>query len=453
MLHESTETEARKINMKLKHLIAAIFFIIAVIWFNKVLLPSSAPATGNVVDSEVVSEKKEVKAAKPPPPSPTTPSPKKPAPKVVPKTPAPATIPPTTIIPAVVEHIVQKKPKKIIQTYTKVLGVGFWYDVPRDNPFREHDESGCKYTKCEIRYGKENIEEADLVFVSAQDIVPVDEIQTLKVPAKQIWVWSQFESPMKSSVKDLSEYDNVFDWTATYSSESEIWTPIMLIKPIGHDDVIPDPNKNYAEGRTKSVIMFMSNGCDGYRKKLALKLKQHIDLDLYGGCKEDKDLPDCEVHSGKCQQIRIQYKFYLSIENSYCKDYISEKFYFDALKYQAVPIILNDANLKDKMIAPPKSYINILDFPNLKALAEYLKYLNSNDTAYNEYHAWRTKFKLGSMNRMCTACQALWTREAETKEKHKTVKLSEFWNSATQCQSYDSDIFQKYINNTIKTKS
>ena len=37
------------------------------------------------------------------------------------------------------------------------------------------------------------------------------------------------------------------------------------------------------------------------------------------------------------------------------------------------------------VIAPPHSYINALDFPNVKNLAEYLKYLDNNDTAYNEY--------------------------------------------------------------------
>jgi len=40
---------------------------------------------------------------------------------------------------------------------------------------------------------------------------------------------------------------------------------------------------------------------------------------------------------------------------------------------------------KYKLIAPPKSYINIMDFKNVKKLVDYLKYLDKNDTAYNEY--------------------------------------------------------------------
>jgi alpha-1,3-fucosyltransferase len=36
-------------------------------------------------------------------------------------------------------------------------------------------------------------------------------------------------------------------------------------------------------------------------------------------------------------------------------------------------------------LAPPHSYINALDFPTAEDLADYLLYLDSNDTAYNEY--------------------------------------------------------------------
>ncbi|CAG8803067.1 3730_t:CDS:1, partial [Cetraspora pellucida] len=38
----------------------------------------------------------------------------------------------------------------------------------------------------------------------------------------------------------------------------------------------------------------------------------------------------------------------------------------------------------------PKSAIFIEDFKNAKALADYLKYLVKNETAYLEYHKWRT---------------------------------------------------------------
>lgn len=37
-------------------------------------------------------------------------------------------------------------------------------------------------------------------------------------------------------------------------------------------------------------------------------------------------------------------------------------------------------------IAPPGSFIHVDDFKTTKHLSEYLQYLTTNDTAYNEYH-------------------------------------------------------------------
>ena len=54
-------------------------------------------------------------------------------------------------------------------------------------------------------------------------------------------------------------------------------------------------------------------------------------------------------------------QFYLSLENSLCKDYITEKFW-KILPYNIIPIVLNGVNMTS--IAPPHSYIDIKDFPN-----------------------------------------------------------------------------------------
>ena len=40
-------------------------------------------------------------------------------------------------------------------------------------------------------------------------------------------------------------------------------------------------------------------------------------------------------------------------------------------------------------MAPPNSYIHVEDFNTPEELVDYLNYLDKNDTAYLEYHAWR----------------------------------------------------------------
>ena len=45
-------------------------------------------------------------------------------------------------------------------------------------------------------------------------------------------------------------------------------------------------------------------------------------------------------------------------------------------------------------LAVPGSYINVMDFKTVKQLAEYLQYLDKNNTAYNEYFRWRLKYNV-----------------------------------------------------------
>ena len=47
-----------------------------------------------------------------------------------------------------------------------------------------------------------------------------------------------------------------------------------------------------------------------------------------------------------------------------------------------------------KKLAIPGSYINVMDFKTVKQLAEYLQYLDKNNTAYNEYFKWRKMYKV-----------------------------------------------------------
>jgi len=85
-----------------------------------------------------------------------------------------------------------------------------------------------------------------------------------------------------------------------------------------------------------------------------------------------------------------KHKFYLSFENAlHCRDYVSEKLWRNAYMNLAVPIVYGP--WKDDIVkrAPPHSFIFLEDFNSAKDLVDYLNYLNSNDTAYEEYFAWR----------------------------------------------------------------
>ena len=94
-----------------------------------------------------------------------------------------------------------------------------------------------------------------------------------------------------------------------------------------------------------------------------------------------------------------------SFENSLCNDYVTEKFYkiFD---YDMIPVVLGQANYSQ--LAPPNSYINVQDFDSTEKLADYLKYLDRNETAYAEYFEWKIYFKVNIFSRVfCNLCKSL----------------------------------------------
>ena len=84
-----------------------------------------------------------------------------------------------------------------------------------------------------------------------------------------------------------------------------------------------------------------------------------------------------------------EYKFFFSFENSlHCRDYITEKFFTNALKAGLVPIVFGTDKEDYELLAPPNSFIYAKDYSN-KELINLLNYLDKNDTAYKEYFKWR----------------------------------------------------------------
>ena len=139
-----------------------------------------------------------------------------------------------------------------------------------------------------------------------------------------------------------------------------------------------------------------------------------------------------DVSNSKCHEyIEKNYMFYLSIENSICEDYVTEKFW-KFLNGNLVPVVLGGANY-DK-IAPPHSFINAMDFSSPNDLAEYLKYLISNSTAYNEYFKWVNYFNVYEEgNRvMCQICEKLNENPSKTKVYQH---IKHWWRDEANCKT------------------
>ncbi len=154
------------------------------------------------------------------------------------------------------------------------------------------------------------------------------------------------------------------------------------------------------------LVAWMVSNChsNSDRESYAAELAKHVSVDVYGKCGTEQ----CALQNNTECMIMLEenYKFYLGFENSVCNDYVTEKFW-KVLRFSLIPVVLGGANYS--RIAPAKSYIDVRDFESVEKLADYLKYLDANVTAYAEYFEWKRFFRLTDYSKkaFCQLCQAL----------------------------------------------
>ena len=246
---------------------------------------------------------------------------------------------------------------------------------------------------------------------------------------------------------NLNLFDNYFNWTMSYFSNSDIHLPYGRIEAL---DTAPRTEKerlfmqksirasgiNPASGKSKLAIWLVSN-CYARSNRLQYvrQLQKFLDVDIIsskGKC-GGKDLCPKEKNEELCyDMIEKTYKFYLSFENSICKEYVTEKF-FNAIARNVVPIVLGGADYAS--IAPNHSYINALDYTPHK-LAEYLKLLDRNDSLYAEFFWWKPHYRVLNLHRsnqeaFCKLCADLHSIKA--KETKIITGLQKWYVTESQC--------------------
>lgn len=164
------------------------------------------------------------------------------------------------------------------------------------------------------------------------------------------------------------------------------------------------PTPDFVRGKNKSVAWFVSN-CNtvvSRRWELAQKLSKYIDVDIYGSCGNLK----CKNRANCYDMLENNYRFYLSFENSYCKDYTTEKL-FRVLERNIIPIVYGGGDYSS--VAPPHSVINVEDFATVEDLANYLKDLEKDVDRYRQYFQWKKDYYIenGIDTAVCKLCDML----------------------------------------------
>ncbi|XP_066953135.1 alpha-(1,3)-fucosyltransferase C-like [Macrobrachium rosenbergii] len=255
------------------------------------------------------------------------------------------------------------------------------------------------------------------------------------------YVFWLLESPMHVYT-NLKRFENVFNWTFTYRLDSDFPSPFGRV--YRSRELRPLPvDKNYAFGKTKFAAWFVSNCVTkSGRATLVSTLQRWINVDVYGRCGRLK----CSRSQGysKCYDtLERDYKFYFSFENSLCKDYATEKIFY-VLQYNVIPVVYGLFNYTAHI--PPGSYIDALDFPTAKGLAEYLQYLDKNDTAYNEYFRWKAYHKFPSEWSMlakpwCDLCARL-----HEDTSSKVYDIDKWYIADSKCLTDQTPEIARFVN-------
>ncbi|KAJ8020093.1 Alpha-(1,3)-fucosyltransferase 5 [Holothuria leucospilota] len=214
----------------------------------------------------------------------------------------------------------------------------------------------------------------------------------------QKWIFISTDSPRFSSgLRPPDQYaDLAYDWFASYKLDSDIYQPYGFYKPYKQPHSKQIDLKKFVTGKIH-FIAWMSSSCNSLpwnRVQFADELKSLIHMDTYGAC-GDTPVP---WHNEKVVRgVLSNYKFYLSLENSCCVDYITEKFW-RSLDFGLVPVVVGASYEQYLKVAPPKSFVHVDQFQSIQKLAEYLILLHNDDEKYLEFHRWRNLGEVVSYN-------------------------------------------------------
>eukprot|EP01116_Phalansterium_solitarium_P020773 TRINITY_DN6227_c0_g1_i1.p1 TRINITY_DN6227_c0_g1~~TRINITY_DN6227_c0_g1_i1.p1 ORF type:complete len:380 (+),score=48.41 TRINITY_DN6227_c0_g1_i1:205-1344(+) len=153
----------------------------------------------------------------------------------------------------------------------------------------------------------------------------------------------------------------------------------------------------------KAAALYISN-CEAYpRDQYMRELMQHIGLDSYSSCYRTpgSGLQSQDRHWREKVRVGNEYPFWLAFENFIEDDWVTEKFW-EAWQTNSLMVYIGAENVLD--YSPGEnSFIVGNNFAGPKELAKYLRYLESNVTAYKEYFKWKTPEAVPSKHYMNAA--------------------------------------------------
>ena len=281
-----------------------------------------------------------------------------------------------------------------------------WFNIPEWIKLEEIKQvaKSCFYNNCEFTKDRKVLEQSSAIIfcVSCGGFNSTPPLQPFERPSNQVWIYFGVESPINRAEYSRNQepvWKHSMNWSINYRLDSEVIFPYGYLKTRKSL-----PERNYSEiyrQKTKFAAWIVSN-CWTYSKRdlFVQRLQEHgVPVDVYGRC-EKRPIRDTG------EMINKDYKFFLSFENSFCTDYITEKFFY-YYSFDTLLVVRGGANYNK--LLPEESYINTADFDTFKELADYLKKVNSSEELYIEHLKKKDRYSATTDRNIsyCSLCAKL----------------------------------------------
>uniref|UniRef100_A0A1I7UDM4 Fucosyltransferase n=2 Tax=Caenorhabditis tropicalis TaxID=1561998 RepID=A0A1I7UDM4_9PELO len=254
---------------------------------------------------------------------------------------------------------------------------------------------------CRITQDESEFDNADAVLFHNADYHGQNEkfksMKNQRKPGVPFVLWS-LESPSNDNFRPET---HMINWTMTYRTDADIWAPYGTM----------------------------------------IKRHKALDVNLHA-LWNSKSKSATWLASNCFTQNKRPYKFYLSIENSNCKDYVTEKFWKALNDRVTIPIVLARKYYKDLGV-PDSAYIAIDDYATFDEFVAHVKRVEKDKDLYLSYHEWRKDWKviIGSgFSGWCTLCDKLQDKEYILKHP-KSYKDVAWWHSFEMCNNQIANKF------------
>lgn len=217
--------------------------------------------------------------------------------------------------------------------------------------------------------------------------------EDLPLPRKSHHHWGLFheESPKNNYMLSQPECLELFNHTATFKRVSDYPITTQYLNSL--EELEGKKFLQSLDDKKKAglaPVVYVQSDCDppSDRDSYVRELMKHIQVDSYGACLHNKDLPgDLKnpLTMGKSNffEIMAKYKFTIAFENALCEDYVTEKLWRPLL-LGSVPVYRGSPSVRD-WLPDNNSAVVADDFKSPKELADYLKQLDNDDEEYEKY--------------------------------------------------------------------